>query len=246
MKQIVIIISLHFITATLLAQNFQFNALVFSKTEGYKHASITEGVNAFKDLAQQHSFDMTWTEDAGIFTKEKLDPFDVVVFLNTSGQFLDKEHQSALMAFIQEGKGFMGVHAASTTHVEWPWFVGLVGASFQSHPYIQSAMVQTIDQTHPATLHLNEKWLWTDEWYVFKSMSDNLNILLTVDEDSYDPHHSWEQTIGMGRNHPIAWYQYYDGGRSFYTALGHLEKSYKNPHFLLHLYGGLYWAATGK
>lgn len=231
---------------SLYAQEPQFKALIFSKTEEYRHTAIIDGVEAFKNLSEQHLFNITWTEDANIFNTQSLEPYDVIVFLNTSGNVLNKDHQLALKAFIQKGNGFMGVHAASATHTDWPWYVGLVGSSFQSHPYIQTGIVHNIDKNHPATFHLDEKWLWSDEWYVFNNLSDNINILLTVDEESYDPEYSWEQTTGMGKNHPIAWYQYYDGGRSFYTALGHMEKSYENPAFLQHLYGGLYWTAKGK
>lgn len=246
MKLLVLTISLFLITCVLNAQKPQFKALIFTKTEEYRHNSILEGVKAFKDLSEAHLFDLVWTEDANIFNTESLQQFDVIVFLNTTGEILNENQKMAFKKFILGGNGFMGVHAASDTHNNWPWFVGLVGGSFQSHPYIQSAVIHNTNRQHPSTFHLDEKWLWTDEWYVFKNLSDNIKILLSVDENSYDPDFSWEATTGMGENHPIAWYQYYDGGRSFYTALGHMEDSFKNPVFIQHLYGGLYWAARGN
>ena len=100
--------------------------------------------------------------------------------------------------------------------------------------------MKVIDKNHPATMHLPDRWVWTDEWYNFKGpLPENLHVLLTVDESTY------VDEKGMGEVHPIAWYQEYDGGRSFYTALGHIESSYNDALFLKHLLGGIYWAATG-
>lgn len=228
------------------AQKPQFNALIFSKTNGYRHEAIMKGVQAFKDMSEQHLFDYTWTEDASVFNPEALEKFDVIVFLNTNGNVLNKDQQQALEGFNKEGKGFMGIHAASATHNDWSWYMGLVGGSFKSHPYIQSAFITVEDNQHPATFHLSNKWLWTDEWYVFDKISENITVIMSVDESTYDPTYSWEETEGMGKTHPIAWYQEYEGGRSFYTGLGHMAKSYDDPMFIQHLWGGLYWAATGK
>jgi len=183
MKYIYSLIILFCISSLLNAQKTQFNALVFSKTTGYRHTSISDGVSAFKQMAEEHLFSMTWTEDANIFNTQSLEQFDVVVFLNTSGNILNEAQKSAFKEFIRNGKGFMGVHAASTTLNDWPWFVELLGGTFKSHPFIQSAKINVTNHRHPATLHLNQQWLWTDEWYVFENLNDNIKILLTVDEN---------------------------------------------------------------
>jgi type 1 glutamine amidotransferase len=91
--------------------------------------------------------------------------------------------------------------------------------------------------------------LWTDEWYEFSERkADDLKFLVSIDETTYNPNTKWGENEGkgMGSFHPISWYHAYDGGRAFYTALGHIPLTYSDQTFLDHLYGGIYWAATGK
>ena len=219
----------------------QFTVLVFSKTDGFRHESIHEGVDAIKNLGIKHSFGVTWTDDAKVFNEEQLSEFDVVVFLNNSGDILNEEQQKSFRQLINKGGGFVGVHGATTVERDWPWYGKLVGRYFAQHPEIQTAEIKVIDKNFPATYHLNDTWLWTDEWYEFEEqLADDLNVLITVDETTY------EQTEGMGDFHPLAWYHEFDGGRAFYTALGHIGVSYSDPDFLNHIYGGIYWAAGAK
>lgn len=230
------------------AQN-QFNVLLFTKTAGWHHKSINEGVTAMRSLAERHSFDMEWHEDASRFNDDFLEQFDVIVFLNTTGDILNEEQQAAFKKFIQSGKGFVGIHSASDTEYDWPWYNALVGKMFHIHPLEQSAMVDVVNTNFPGMEIFPKRFLWTDEWYEFlpEEYSKNLNILLSVDEESYAPEVQWGDKIGKGMgDHPIAWYQDYDNGRSFYTGLGHIAEIYEDPWFLHHLYGGIYWAATGK
>ena len=227
----------------------QFKALLFTKTAGWHHSSIHEGVSAMRKLSDLHHFDLDWHEDAKQFNDNNLAQYDVVIFLLTTGDVLNVEQQSALKKFIAQGKGFVGVHSASDTEHKWPWFQGLVGRSFIIHPAIQTAKLSVIDNSFPGVEFLPSNFLWTDEYYEFTDEnSDKLKYVLTVDETSYTPGAQWGdvKTDGMGEFHPISWYQNYAGGRSFYTALGHMPASYSQPMFLSHLYGGIYWAATGK
>lgn len=227
----------------------QFNALLFTKTAGWHHESINEGVDAIKALAQKHSFDLQWHEDASRFNDEFLEQFDVIIFLNTTEDILNEEQQQAFQRFIRSGKGFVGIHGASDTEYDWPWYNQLVGKMFHIHPAEQTAMVDVIDSNFPGMEIFPKRFLWTDEWYEFKpeEYSKDLHILLSLDESTYDPNAQWEDKQGKGTGeHPVAWYQYFDNGRSFYTALGHLPMIYSDHLFLHHVYGGIYWAATGK
>ncbi|MDT0691154.1 ThuA domain-containing protein [Salegentibacter sp. F188] len=247
MKNLLILFVLLFALQT-SAQN-QFNVLLFTKTDGWHHESINEGVTAMRSMAKRHSFDLQWHEDATRFNDDFLAQFDVIVFLNTTGNILNEEQQEAFKKFIQSGKGFVGVHSASDTEYDWPWYNELVGKMFHIHPLEQSAMVDVVDTNFPGMEIFPKRFLWTDEWYEFlpEEYSENLNILLNVDEDSYDPEAQWGEKVGKGTgDHPIAWYQNFDNGRSFYTGLGHIAEIYKDPWFLHHLYGGIYWAATGN
>lgn len=235
------------LSAPLLAE--QFNVLVFSKTAGWHHKSINQGVTALEKMAENHHFTLDWQEDANHINSKNLAKFDVVLFLQTTGDVLNDEQQLALEQFIQSGKGFVGVHSASDTEYDWPWYGKLVGRQFKIHPQIQTARLTVLDRTFPGLEYFADSSLWTEEWYEFgEELSPNLNYILSVDESTYDPKVSWgdKHGKGMGEFHPIAWYQNYDGGRSFYTGLGHMGVSFNNKAFIEHLYGGIYWAATGK
>lgn len=214
-----------------------FAALVFSRTTGFRHDSIETGIQAIQALATEHDFDVTATEDPAVFTDSGLAPFDVVIFLNTTGDVLNGAQQSALERFIAAGNGFVGVHSAADTEYNWPWYGGLVGAWFASHPAIQQATVQVMDRVHPSSAGLSERWVRTDEWYDFRSNPrDSVHVLATMDTDTYSGH-------TMGHDHPIAWCRPYQGGRSWYTGMGHTRETYAEPDFREHLVNGIEWAA---
>jgi type 1 glutamine amidotransferase len=161
----------------------------------------------------------------------------LVVFLSTTGDILDVDQQAALERFIRSGGGFVGIHSATDTKYGWPWYGQLVGAYFANHPTIQTATVQVLDRSHLSMLSWPEHWTRVDEWYNFQALpAPTVTILAEVDESTY--------TGGtMGVRHPIIWCHEYDGGRSWYTAMGHTEDSYADPLFRNHLLGGILWAA---
>lgn len=226
----------------------QFNALLVTTTRGWHHESLHSGVLAIQQLARQNFFNVTLLEDPKGFTDEKLKTFQVVIFLNTTGDIFDSLQQKAMERFIQSGKGFVGIHSASDTEYDWPWYSQLVGRMFNIHPAVQTARINIVDKNFPGLGGFAQNSLWTDEWYDFgPEKVSGLNYILAVDESSYNPKVNWgtKKTEGMGNFHPIAWYHHFDGGRSFYTALGHLPTNFSNPVFLNHLYAGIFWAATG-
>ncbi|MEM8861300.1 MAG: ThuA domain-containing protein [Chloroflexota bacterium] len=218
--------------------------LVFSKTAGFRHASIGPGIEMLQDEASSRSWDLDTTEDASVFTDAGLQNYDVVVFLSTTGDILDTSQQEAFERFIQAGGGFVGIHSATDTEYDWPWYEGLVGAYFQNHPPgTQTANIFVADSTHPSTEFLPLPWTFRDEWYNFQTnpaANNEISVLLWLDESSY---------MGgtMGVQHPIAWYRNYDGGRSWYTAAGHRSELYTDPEhelFRRHIAEGIEWAAT--
>jgi cytochrome c len=150
---------------------------------------------------------------------------------------LDANGRAAFERYVRAGHGYVGVHSASDTEYGWSWYGGLVGAYFAGHPAIQPAIVRVEDSSHPSTASLPTTWSRTDEWYNFRaSPRGAVQVLLTLDERSY-------AGGSMGADHPIAWYQAYDGGRAWYTAMGHTRESYLEPAFLAHLLGGIQYAA---
>jgi type 1 glutamine amidotransferase len=214
------------------------DALVFSRTTAFRHTSIAQGIAALRMLGTQRGWRVTASEDPTLFTDQGLSPFNVVVFLNTTGDVLNPDQQAAFERFIRRGNGFVGIHSATDTEYEWSWYGELVGAYFRAHPEIQPALIR-VEAAHSSTMGLPSTWMRTDEWYGFRdNPRSRVTVLLTVDESSYMPGAST-----MGGDHPIAWYHEHDGGRAFYTALGHTEASYAEPLFLGHLAGGVEWAA---
>ncbi len=213
--------------------------LVFSKTAGFRHASIPKGKEALLLMGKQNNFSVDTTEDASFFTAKTLKQYDAVVFLSTTGDVLNNEQQTAFENYIRSGKGFVGIHAATDTEYEWPWYCKLVGANFASHPKQQKAMLHVTDAVHLSTKHLPKAWERFDEWYNFKNQNADVKVLLTIDEKSY-------QGGKNGDPHPMAWYHVFDGGRAFYTALGHTDESYKEEAFLKHVLGGIKYATGDK
>lgn len=226
----------------------QFSAAVFSKAAGWHHESTLEAVTAVRELGKLHHFDVFWSEDPKrIFTDELIAKHKVVIFLLTTGDALNDEQQAVFERFIRRGGGYVGVHSASDTEYQWPWYTKMVGHMFRVHPAIQTAMVNVENRDFPGMERFPSRFLTTEEWYEFDaSRSPGLKYLLSVDESTYEPTAQRKKEMATSPLHPISWYHEYDGGRAFYTALGHLPATYSDQQFLHHLYGGIYWAATGK
>ncbi len=220
------------------AKSTPVNVLIYSKTKAYRHECIEPGSQALQSYFSKYGIVSTFTEDSAVFTAQKLKDFDAVMFFQTTGNVLDSVQQVVFENYIKSGKGFVGVHAASDTEYDWPWYGKLVGAYFSSHPDIQPAALIKTDTAHISCKHLPERWTRTDEWYNFKQAPTGVNVLLTLDEATY-------KGGDMGANHPMSWYHTLDGGRAFYTALGHTVESYRDTLFLEHVRQGVIWA-SGK
>ncbi len=216
--------------------------LVFSKTVGYHHESIAEGNVAIQKLGTLHKFVADTTTDAAMFNEDSLKNYAAVVFLSTTGNVLDNYQEAALERYIQAGGGFMGIHAATDTEYDWGWYGRMVGGYFLDHPGIhdtfpnvQAGVLNIVDAGNIATKHLPKQWKKTDEFYSFKKLNKDVKVLMTIDEKSYNGGKN-------GDNHPMAWYHEYDGGRAFYTELGHTKESFSDEPYLQHILGGIQYA----
>ena len=233
-----LVLSLALITGAATAAE-ELKVLVFSKTAGFRHDSIPAGIELVKKLGAENGFGVDATEDATQFTVATLKNYKVVIFLNTTGDVLNDEQQKVFEQYIAIGNGYVGVHSASDTEYEWPWYGKLVGAYFAGHPNQQKAKITVVDKANPATAHLPAVWERFDEWYNFKKAPEGVTVLLTIDEKSYQPGDK-----AMGENHPMAWFHDVEGGgRAFYTELGHTKESYADPAYQKHLLGGIQYAA---
>ena len=209
--------------------------LVFSKAIGYYHESIPAGLDAIMKLCENEGILVDTTTNAIYFHEDSLAKYSAVVFFNTSGDVLNYRQQADFERYIQTGGGFVGIHCAAATEYDWPWYGQLLGGYFLDHPEPQKAVVNKTAIVHSSTQHLEDSWERFDEWYNFRNIQSNNNVLLELDEKSY--------TGGKhGSEHPIAWYREFDGGRSFYTALGHTAESYSEDLYLKHIFQGILYA----
>ncbi|TQS07663.1 DUF1349 domain-containing protein [Microbispora hainanensis] len=228
-------------TTTAAAAAPDFKVLVFSKTTGFRHDSIPEGIAAVQKLGQENNFAVDTTEDSTKFTDDNLAQYQAVVFMSTTGDPLGTQDQKdAFQRYIEKGGGFVGVHAAADSGYNWAWYGKLVGAYFKQHPAIQQATVKVEDPAHPSTKDLPTTWSRTDEWYDYQTNPrGTVHVLTSLDEKSYSGG-------TMGADHPNTWCQDYDGGRSWYTGLGHQKENYSEANFLKLLLGGIKTAAGAE
>ena len=218
----------------------QPRVLVFSRTAEYRHSSIPNGIAAIRKLGLENGFAVDATEDAGAFTQKNLARYRAVVFLSTTGDVLNATQQDVFERYIQAGGGYVGVHSATDTEYDWPWYGRLAGAYFNGHPEVSTGRYRVIDSTHVSTRGLPARFEREDEFYNFKSIDPTIHVLVEIDETSY-------QGGTNGAHHPMSWYHAFDGGRAWYTNMGHTEATYTEPLFLKHLLGGLRYAiGTGK
>jgi len=215
----------------------RYDVLVFSKTAKFRHDSIPDGIRAIRRLGYENGFTVDATEDSRIFLSDSLGKYEVLVFLSTSGDFLNDAEQAAFEAYIRGGGGFVGIHGAAAGEYDWPFYGEIVGAWFDEHPRPQQATLDVVDRMHPSTAHLPTRWERFDEWYNYRSNPrDHVHVLMTLDEQTYEGGK-------MGQDYPIAWAHEFAGGRAWYTGLGHTSESYSEPLFLRHILGGIEWAA---
>src|SRR6266540_662383 len=217
--------------------------LVFSKTAGYRHSSIPNGIAAIRKLGQENGFAVDATEDAGAFTQKYLARYSAVVFLSTTGDVLNPAQQDVFERYVQAGGGYVGVHSATDTEYDWPWYGRLAGAYFNGHPNnpnVRKGSYRTLDTTHVSTKGFPGRFEREDEFYNFKSIDPTIHVLVEIDETSYDGGTN-------GDHHPMSWFHDFDGGRAWYTNMGHTEATYTEPLFVQHLLGVLRYAmCTGN
>ncbi|HLO99452.1 MAG TPA: ThuA domain-containing protein [Fimbriimonas sp.] len=214
------------------------NVLVFSKTAAFRHDSIPAAIAAIKKMGEEKGFKVDATEDATLFTNDNLAKYDVVIFASTTGDVLNNQQQGALQRFVNQGKGWVGIHAAADTEYDWPWYGELVGAYFKSHPPgLKTTTVKIENRGHVSTVNSPENWTRSDEWYDWRANPRaKVQVLASIDDSTF-------RTEVL--DHPVTWCKSQGRGRAWYTAMGHTKETYSEPAFLDQLYGGIMWAAQG-
>jgi glucose/arabinose dehydrogenase/plastocyanin len=225
----------------------RFDVLVFSRTTGFRHTdAIDAGKLAIPQMGEDGNYNVELTEDPTRFTDAGLRPYEVIVFLNDDGEgILNAAQRTAFERWTQRGGGIVGIHATANADRNWAWKGDMMGGSwFNNHPdgalQFQNATVNRVDDTHPATIDVPENWVREDEWYNFTAEPQGVHVLLKLDESTYVEQ---DGSDGVDDDHPIAWCSNYDGGRHFYTALGHKGSYWSEPAYLAHIRGAIEWAS---
>jgi len=229
------------IFGTMACTNEPSQVLVFSKTAGFRHESIEAGIEAIRKMGEEKGFQPSFTEDASQFNTANLKNYAAVIFLNTTGDVLNAKQQDAFERYIQAGGGYVGIHAATDTEYDWPWYGQLAGAYFLDHPSdpnVQTGTMIVEEKNHWATKGMPDRFEKTDEFYSFRNISDKINVVLTIDESTYSGGNN-------GDYHPMSWYHEFNGGRAFYTAMGHTNETFSEEIFLNHLWVGIHYAMGG-
>jgi hypothetical protein len=220
--------------------------LLFSHSTGYRHASIEPGVAAIKALGPREKIEIVHSEDPAVFTAQGLAGFDAIIFLSTStdpkkpeSEWFEGSRRDALQGFVRGGGGIVGIHAASDSHYHWPWYGKMIGGHFASHPPgTPKGTLRVVDPKHRATRGMDATMSRTDEWYYFNDYDVEADLLVTLDPASIG-----EKDVNPN---PVSWAKQFEGGRVFYTAMGHTAETYSDPNFLKHLTGGLRWVMAKK
>jgi type 1 glutamine amidotransferase len=219
--------------------------LIYTKNgKGYVHENISASVEALKKLAADNKVVAETSDQPTVFTADNLSQYKCIIFSNTNNEGFDTEEQKqAFVNYIHNGGGFVGIHSASGSERQWPWFWAMLGGKFVRHPPLQKFTIKVIDKNHPSTKFLGDTWEWEDECYYTNQLNPDIRVLLAVDLNTINDDKKGEYPGQVfGTTFPLAWYHEFEGGRQFYTSLGHKAEYYKDEKYLRHLWGGIQWA----
>lgn len=215
------------------------NGLTADGKKGFVHDNIAANVALIQKLGKENGFAVDVSDDPTVFTAAKLKSYRVIIFANSNNEaFATEDQRAAFQRFIRAGGGFVGIHSACGSERQSPWFCALLGGTFVRHPKLQPFTIQVVDPKHPSTTPLGETWQWSDEFYFLKKMPQDLHILLAGDLSTLND----AQKPKDQKTSPLAWCHEFEGGRSWYTSLGHKKEAYSDPKFQQHILGGILWA----
>jgi uncharacterized protein len=227
--------------------------LVFNKTNGFIHRDGLPAADAMlRELAENQGWDVYITNNGAIHNLEDLKRFKLVVWNNTSGDVLTESQRSDFKTWLEQGGGWVGLHAAGgDLSYKWDWYVDtLIGAQFVGHtmnPQFQNADLYATNKTESMTSHLPTPWnVKQEEWYAFDQNPRNkgYEVLVAIDEESYI-------TVGKGHfmsdsmegEHPLVWRHMQGEGKVFYSSIGHTAETYALPEFRELIKKSMLWAA---
>jgi len=211
--------------------------------KGYVHDNIAASVAAIRKMGAEAGFAVDASDDPAVFTDGNLRQYAALVFSNSNNQAFSSDAQrDAFKRYIEAGGGFVGLHSASGSERDWPYFWSVLGGKFAAHPHQQAFTVRVTDPSFPAVKGVPPEFTWTDECYFLDHLNPDIHPVLVTDRTkiALEP-----MTIDAGKfpvDLPLAWYQTFDGGREFYLALGHNKQDYENPLLYGIIKNGILWA----
>lgn len=241
--------ALFWLAAALLADPVPRLVLVYTRTTvtprtSYIHDNRSASIEAIRKMGQEHNFQIEAATDPSVFTDQNLARYGTIVLSNTNNDlFVTAEQRAAFQRYVERGGGLVGLHSASTSEKDWPFFWQTIGGKFLRHPPKQKFTVHVLDANHPSTRHLPASFEWEDEAYFHTFVNPDLHPLLAIDPTTLnDPGRGQHPGDLFGKSQPLAWTITTDGARVFYTALGHDKEAYSNPLLYRHILGGILWA----
>jgi type 1 glutamine amidotransferase len=212
--------------------------------KGYVHDNIASSVEAIKKMGAEKGFAIDVSDDPAVFTESNLKQYAAIVFSNSNNQAFSSDAQrDAFKHYIESGGGFVGLHSASGSERDWPYFWSVLGGKFAAHPKMQAFTVQVADPGFPAVKQLPTQFQWTDECYFIDHLNSDIHPVLVTDRTKLDALDKMKIDVSSFPNPlPLAWYHQFDGGREFYLALGHNKEDYANPTLYGIIENGILWA----
>jgi len=227
----------------------KFRVMIYTKNgKGFVHKNIPNSIKALKEICVKEGIEAEASEDPSIFTDENLAKYDILIFSNANNDVFDNEDQKkAFQKYIRNGGGFIGIHSSNAVERNWPWYWAMIGGKFVRHAPHQEFDVIVIEENNPSTAFLDKKWVVEDECYYSNNLNPDIEVLLAADLTTVeDPGKVNYPGDVFGNYFPICWQHEFEGGRQWYTALGHKAATYDDPTFRKHLRGGILWVLNKK
>ncbi len=223
--------------------------------KGYVHDNIASSVAAIQKMGVEGGFGVDVTDDPTVFTDAKLNGYAALVFSNSNNQaFATEEQKEGFKKYIQGGGGFVGIHSASGSQRDWPYFWSVLGGKFVVHPKQQAFTIRNVDSSKVAGKDLPAEFQWTDEFYLLEHYNPGMHPILVADRSKLDGLDATgnnprvKELGGVDKAFPnpvpLAWWQKFDGGREVYIAIGHNKEEYAKPMLYNLIRNGITWAMT--
>lgn len=218
----------------------KIRVFVYTKNgKGYVHDNIPSAVACIERLGNRYGFSVDVSDNPGDFSDNNLKKYNALIFTSTNNEVFDNDAEKlAMRRYIEAGGGFVGIHSVTGTERHWPWFIRMVGGTFVRHARHQQFKQIIVDTLHPSTAFLPRIWECNDECYYVTEINPDIHVLAVHDLTSVNDK---DKPNLFGNVFPSVWCHEFDGGREWYTALGHDSATYSHPDFERHILGGIQW-----